>query len=1738
MLLKYLGEISASSSSMTVIAICLMLGGGSAQASECRTQSGGTGPLGGVVVPNDGVCTLPAYNARDNDGRVGAVVVSGGDHISLKGAGSSLAFGNAGTLDTTLGAVAGGAGGAADQPRLNIGSKVRGVAVSDPVTAANIVVATYDSALFAQTNWLDANVTIPVDVGDNQYINARLGTVQSGTLTVDIGNAALTPFDTANRIRLAAKQTTLVEAVGPGSSIEWASRNGVTLSATSAPAGTTSVTRSISVPVYAGTFQGFDGQMTSVTDAASLAAYNDRLVTALGNGGLTSQAAYDAAFAQAVSFAAKDVVYTYTITANDDVTRPRATNVIIAAKGAGAKGVIVAGGQIDAASGLALQAQDGAIVGVAQGGRLSGHTLLADIESGSSGFNNGVISAGYLSGDNLDTNVATGDALFAYYAGTSGISVADAGSTFTNTGIINSAGYSLATGTGGNSFAISVDSGAKAVNDGIINIGVNNNITSGSVTAALVKGAGTFTNSAGGVIAIGRSAQYDVATPGVDTTNAQAQYGVRLESGQAINAGTIRIGTGTENAVALMSTATDAESALVNTGTIRIDGNAGGAPLLNIGMLAADTGASTVRNDGVIILNGVNSIGVKAQASAGQTATIVDNGTITIANGSDPVSGARNIGVWAEGAGATVQVNGAINLGGVGAIGVHARGGALVDLRPGANMNFVGGTNQIGYFSYGAGSVIRSAATEFDISTVGSTLFRVEDGAQFVGSASRLTASGTNSVVINGSGAGTVVDLATTVLSIPGTGATGILIDGGASGVLRAGTPVELLGQNAVLGIVDGRKIALNGSISTATAPSVLTNAAAITSGATAATGFIAQAGGQLINNGAIAFTNPTGNDTGIIVRSGGSLVNSSTISVANGTGLLIEGVGSTATLNSGSAVNASGGVAAISIGSGGSLTLTADSGAISAGGSAHAVLLGTGAVGFTAGPNAIGATGTGSGIENAGSAAVRLAGTAITVADGTGIRTPVSLDPTNMSTITVTGNGTGFVFAAPNGGDLTLGSGYAITAAGAGAKGIVVNSTGNATLSARVSITNAAGGSALVGGPAATITNSGSLTSASTASPTVDLSGGTRAFTNSGTLAAPAGGTVLLGGTGPLAVTFSGDSVSGGVNLGAGDATFLMTGGTFGGTFNAGGGSDLATFRGLTDASLSSLTAIDGGGTASGSDRLVFDATTITGTRRITGWNALTLANGSRLTADGDLALAGPASVGIEAGSTFQAGNDVAPTIRSSGGRLTVTNAGTIDLTNPSPKPTDRLTIQGDYTGNGGRVLMDTVLAGDGAASDILIFDGANGGSAVSGSTSIIIANAGGLGARTTGNGIQVVGAVNGATTTAQTTRTGFVLGNAGGHIDAGAFEYQLFAGDANGLGEGWYLRTAGGGQGGEGGEGGQGGEGGEGEPTYRSEVALFAGLPGVLRGGDLAILGTLHRRLGDDSASVDSLRAGGRIWGRFLADRYRGRQKGTVNPETHGHSNGFQLGADLLRAGSNGNRHDFGVYGGRLTSRAHIDGLVGGVADTAAGRLAPNTVFAGFYWTYVDRSGFYFDSVVQRSWYGGKARPLDGSRPGIDGTGITGSLEVGYDITLDDHWSIEPQAQFVIQGISLDDIAISNAVVRQDLDGYATGRLGVRVKGSWPVENAGVIKPYARANLWHGFTSTDRQIFINAAASTPIYTRSNYTSGELGGGLTWQILPTLDLYGEASRVFSLRKGGSASRYATTGSIGLRADW
>lgn len=475
--------------------------------------------------------------------------------------------------------------------------------------------------------------------------------------------------------------------------------------------------------------------------------------------------------------------------------------------------------------------------------------------------------------------------------------------------------------------------------------------------------------------------------------------------------------------------------------------------------------------------------------------------------------------------------------------------------------------------------------------------------------------------------------------------------------------------------------------------------------------------------------------------------------------------------------------------------------------------------------------------------------------------------------------------------------------------------------------------------------------------------------------------------------------------------------------------------------------------------------------------------------------------------------------------------NGGTVSLFGNALGSTLRTT--GNYVGRNGLLQIGTVLAGSSSVSDRLVVDGL--GVSASGTTTVQVTNLGGLGALTSGDGIEVVSGINGATTTAQTTKSAFSL--ATGHIDAGAYEYRLHAADASGAGENWYLRST--------------------RvlpptsppttppaspapqvlPTYRVEVPLFTALPEQLREASLAMLGNLHQRVGDDvvrSSGGDPAVAPPRhAWGRLISVDRSIRQGGDTNPSSEGRLHGFQAGTDLWAGG----HWRAGVYVGQLDGAMRTRGFASGVYGTAVGSNDLRSQSLGIYATYANDDGFYADTVLQAGRHRYGVRPFTAAATdGHTGHSRMASIEVGQSWPFASGWRLEPQLQLVHQSLDLRDTSIAGALVQQDSHGGWMARAGVRVKGEVST-GAGSAQPYARLNLLRSSRGWDITRFIGPAGTTGLATRTGGTRGELAAGATLQLGSGMSVYGELGKLWALG-GGARTHSSIQGSLGLLVHW
>jgi len=506
------------------------------------------------------------------------------------------------------------------------------------------------------------------------------------------------------------------------------------------------------------------------------------------------------------------------------------------------------------------------------------------------------------------------------------------------------------------------------------------------------------------------------------------------------------------------------------------------------------------------------------------------------------------------------------------------------------------------------------------------------------------------------------------------------------------------------------------------------------------------------------------------------------------------------------------------------------------------------------------------------------------------------------------------------------------------------------------------------------------------------------------------------------------------------------------------------------------------------------------------------------------------------------------------------------------------------NYIAGSGLVAMNTFLDTDGSPSDVLMIDAG----AATGSAGLSIANAGGAGALTTGDGILVVDAVNGGTTGADS----FSLASL---VLAGAYEYTLQRGSRDGSSpSSWYLRSTvdctidpsnpgcdqppdppppdpdppdpvppdppptppdppepptpptppdpptpptptppdpptpvppv---------------------PNYRAEVSLYAALPAMALRFGWSTLGNLHERVGEqeqlrDRDDLQSRTSFNGAWVRVIGEdgNVEGDRRGILGtgPKYDFDVLALQAGADVYREQHDGGHRDqAGLYigQGRIKSDVtHFNRLRVGKDKVDAASL-------GGYWTHFWPEGGYLDAVVQGTWSDLESHSVRGLRLKADTFGWAVSLEGGLPFHREDRL-LEPQFQIVYQRV--DDFEGNDTVAQvrfRDAESLAA-RLGVRWAKDWLLDPAADGAPrlmtgWLRANVWHEFKGEPLTLFSSASADIPFHADISGTWWQLNAGMTRQIGRNTSIY---ANLGYQRSFGGSHFDAWDGKVGFRWNW
>ncbi len=475
----------------------------------------------------------------------------------------------------------------------------------------------------------------------------------------------------------------------------------------------------------------------------------------------------------------------------------------------------------------------------------------------------------------------------------------------------------------------------------------------------------------------------------------------------------------------------------------------------------------------------------------------------------------------------------------------------------------------------------------------------------------------------------------------------------------------------------------------------------------------------------------------------------------------------------------------------------------------------------------------------------------------------------------------------------------------------------------------------------------------------------------------------------------------------------------------------------------------------------------------------ALSLRNGASLTGWID-----PTDVNIDTASRW---NMTADSLVDD-----VNLAGTINFVAPAaPMGAGRTLTANNWNGQGGTVVLNTVLGNDASVTDKLLINGNT-----SGNTLVKVNNVGGGGAQTV-EGIRVVevkGQSDGTFTKS-------------GRIVAGAYDYSLMK-----KGSDWFLTSL--------------------DTTapavpptpetpatsvVRPELASYTA---NLAAANTMFITRLHDRLGE-TQYIDALTGEQKVTSMWLRQvgGHNGWTDSSGQLDTQSNRYVTQLGGEIAQWSSDGlQRWHLGVmagYGNNNSSTAsnrtgyHSKGSVDGYS---AG------LYATWYQNDETQQGAYLDSWAQYGWFNNSVKGQDIQGESYKSKGITASLEMGYTHKLGEfagsqgslnEWFIQPQTQAIWMGVKADDHRESNGTqVSGEGDGNLQTRLGVRtyLKGHSKIDDGKnrTFQPFVEVNWIH-----NTQDFGTRMDGVSSYQSGARNIGEIKTGVEGQLNPHLSLWG-----------------------------
>lgn len=586
--------------------------------------------------------------------------------------------------------------------------------------------------------------------------------------------------------------------------------------------------------------------------------------------------------------------------------------------------------------------------------------------------------------------------------------------------------------------------------------------------------------------------------------------------------------------------------------------------------------------------------------------------------------------------------------------------------------------------------------------------------------------------------------------------------------------------------------------------------------------------------------------------------------------------------------------------------------------------------------------------------------------------------------------------------------------------------------------------------------------------------------------------------------ITLASGSVTGAILAGDNDDTFTWSGGTLT-SFNAGNGSDNAL---VTAINFDGSQNLDGGDDISIADGFI-DTLTINGVTatinagNISNWENIIIDGGTLSFANGLLATGSDAGTGL----TLQNGG----TLDAAGGfALTgnINNGGII--TSQNNVVGDIISVSGNYTGNGGQLLIDTVLGDDASITDLLTINGNT-----SGATTVTVQNVGGTGAQTN-NGIEII-QVTGASAGNFILNGDYVTSSSKQAVIGGAFGYTL---EQQADGD-WALLS-------------QLRQNGIISPLYQPATPIYEALPINLL--TLADLPTLQQRVGnrnwaEATRNQSSQRPYGG-WSRInIGSRAIDSDRSTTSLNSNTQYGEIQIGFDIPIHTTENNQVIVGINGSYGSAKSNVHSRFGN------GDISSDSYNIGTTATWYGNKGGYVDgqfkySFINTDLHSNKLNRLKN----IDANGLSASLEIGKQLNISPKHklSITPQVQLTYSTVGFDSFTgrYKERVSMKDND-RLKGRLGVTLDQQLSSDSEPSQHIYVIANIIHEFKQTTSV----KVSRTKLKNRTDQNFAELGIGGTYNWNKNrYSVYGEIKGETSLEHIGHSKSFAAT--VGFRMNF